>query len=120
MTRITLDSDLRQKLLNLSQPLELCDESGRVLARVLPTIDPSLYEGLEPQISKEELQVDPYRNSEAREDEERVLFAYLRTDNASWRFFRQRIVEVLSLPSVNASWRLVVETTALPSALLPR
>jgi hypothetical protein len=56
MTRITLDSDLRQKLLNLSQPLELCDESGRVLARVLPTIDPSLYEGLEPQISKEELQ----------------------------------------------------------------
>jgi hypothetical protein len=56
MTRITLDSDLRHKLLNLSQPLELCDESGRVLARVLPTIDPSPYEGLEPQISKEELQ----------------------------------------------------------------
>jgi hypothetical protein len=56
MTRITLDADLRSKLLNLTQPLELCDESGRVLARVLPAIDPSMYEGLEPQISEEELQ----------------------------------------------------------------
>ncbi len=56
MTRITLDADLRSKLLDLTQPLELCDESGRVLARVLPAIDPSLYEGLEPQISEEELQ----------------------------------------------------------------
>jgi hypothetical protein len=56
MTRITLDADLRSKLLNLTQPLELCDESGRVLARVLPAIDPSLYEGLEPQITGEELQ----------------------------------------------------------------
>ena len=56
MTRITLDADLRSKLLNLTQPLELCDESGRVLARVLPAIDASMYEGLEPQISEEELQ----------------------------------------------------------------
>ncbi len=56
MTRITLDADLRSKLLDLTQPLELCDESGRVLARVLPAIDPSLYEGLEPQISEEDLQ----------------------------------------------------------------
>jgi hypothetical protein len=56
MTRITLDSDLRSKLLNLSHPLELCDESGRVLARLLPTFDPSRYEGLEPQISRDELE----------------------------------------------------------------
>jgi hypothetical protein len=56
MTRITLDADLRSKLLGLTQPLELCDESGRVLARLLPAIDPSSYEGLEPQISREELQ----------------------------------------------------------------
>ena len=56
MTRITLDAGLLHKLLDLTQPLELCDESGRLLARVLPAIDPSLYEGLEPQISKEELQ----------------------------------------------------------------
>jgi hypothetical protein len=43
-------------LYDLSQPLEICDESGRVLARVLPTIDRSQYEELEPQISREELQ----------------------------------------------------------------
>lgn len=57
MTRITLDSDLRSKLLDLSRPLELCDESGRVLARLLPTLDPSQFEGLEPQISREELEL---------------------------------------------------------------
>lgn len=56
MTKITLDADLRGKLLDLTQPLELCDESGQVLARVLPTIDPALYEGLVPQISREEIQ----------------------------------------------------------------
>ena len=56
MTKITLDDDLRSRLLNLTQPLELCDDSGRVLARLLPTLDPALYEGLEPQISREELQ----------------------------------------------------------------
>jgi len=55
MTRVTLDTALREKLLHLTQPLELCDESGRVLARLLPTVDSSLYEGLEPQISREEL-----------------------------------------------------------------
>jgi hypothetical protein len=56
MTPLIVDPDLRKKLLDLSQPLELCDESGRVLARVLPTLDPSLYEGLQPQISPEELE----------------------------------------------------------------
>jgi hypothetical protein len=56
MTRIVLDADLRRKLLDLSRPLELCDESGVVLARVLPNPDPTLFEGLEPSISDEELQ----------------------------------------------------------------
>jgi hypothetical protein len=56
MTRITLDAELRCKLLNLTQPLELCDEEGQVLARLLPTIDSTLYECLEPQISREEFQ----------------------------------------------------------------
>ena len=56
MTKITVDANLRSKLLNLNQPLELCDESGQVLARVVPIIDPTLYEGLEPQIGREELQ----------------------------------------------------------------
>jgi hypothetical protein len=55
MTRIVVDVALRSKLQNLTEPLELCDESGRVLARVTPTRDLSEYEPLEPQISDEEL-----------------------------------------------------------------
>jgi hypothetical protein len=55
MTRVILDAELRGKLLNLSEPLELCDESGHILARVMPVIDPSEYGPLEPQISSEEL-----------------------------------------------------------------
>lgn len=55
MTRIVLDAALREKLHNLSQPLELCDESGQVLARLTPVDDLSGYEPLEPQVSAEEL-----------------------------------------------------------------
>lgn len=56
MIQVTVDTVLRTKLHNLTQALELCDESGRVLGRFSPTLDLSQYEGLEPQISEEELQ----------------------------------------------------------------
>ena len=36
MTRIICDAALREKLHDLATPLELCDESGHVLARVVP------------------------------------------------------------------------------------
>lgn len=55
MTRVIVDAALLSRLHNLTHPLELCDDSGRILARILPTVDPSLYEELEPQISREEL-----------------------------------------------------------------
>lgn len=55
MTRIVLDAVLREKLGNLVQPLELCDESGRVLGRVFPAPDLSQIEPREPQVSEEEL-----------------------------------------------------------------
>jgi hypothetical protein len=55
MTRVVLDSAMRQLLHNLTQPLELCDESGQVLARLTPVADLSGYEPLEPQVSDEEL-----------------------------------------------------------------
>jgi hypothetical protein len=55
MTRIVVDESLRSKLLDLAQPLELCDPSGRVLARVTPVPDLSEYEPWEPPISEEEL-----------------------------------------------------------------
>jgi hypothetical protein len=56
MTRVVINDTLRTMLHDLSQPLELCDESGRVLARLLPTVDAAQYENLGPQISREELQ----------------------------------------------------------------
>lgn len=55
MTRITIDASLQTKLCNLTQPLELCDKSGRVVGRLFPVPDVSQYGPLEPQISEEEL-----------------------------------------------------------------
>jgi hypothetical protein len=55
MTRVTVDAALRSRLHDLNEPLELCDESGHVLARVVPIPDLSDYEPLEPQVSDEEL-----------------------------------------------------------------
>lgn len=57
MTQIVLDPVLRSKLPDLSQPLELCDELGTVVARVIPVLDPSQYEPVEPPLlSAQELQ----------------------------------------------------------------
>ncbi len=56
MTQIILDAALRKKLHNLNQPLELCDETGHVLARVIPILDPSDYEKVEPEITPEEVE----------------------------------------------------------------
>ena len=55
MTRIICDAVLREKLHDLAKPLELCDESGHVLARVVPVLEP-VDDVAEPQISKEEWQ----------------------------------------------------------------
>jgi len=55
MTQIILDAAMRGKLHNLKQPLELCDETGQILARLIPVLDPSRFEPLEPQVSEEEL-----------------------------------------------------------------
>jgi hypothetical protein len=55
MTRIVIDEALRNKLHNLTEPLELCDESGRVLARVTPQRDFSKYGPKKPPVSEEEL-----------------------------------------------------------------
>jgi hypothetical protein len=54
MTRVICDAVLREKLHDFAGPLELCDESGHVLARVVPVSDLELYADTEPQITKEE------------------------------------------------------------------
>jgi hypothetical protein len=55
MTKVVVDAVLRSKLHDLTEPLELCDESGLVLGRVFPAVDLSQYEPWEPSFSEEEL-----------------------------------------------------------------
>ena len=55
MVKLTIDQEMRGKLLDLNQRLELCDESGRLLGYFNPVVDPSMYEGLDSQVSAEEL-----------------------------------------------------------------
>jgi hypothetical protein len=59
MTRVTLDPDLRKKLLNCTTPLELCDEKGYVLAKLVPSTrwtDPENWIELGDRASDEEIQ----------------------------------------------------------------
>lgn len=55
MTRINVDSSLRGNLLDLASPLELCDDTGRVLAHVTPVKGSCEYFPSGPQVSADEL-----------------------------------------------------------------
>ncbi len=55
MTQIKLDSTLAIKLHEVSQVVELCDPSGRVLGQFVPTVDMSEWEPISPDISEAEL-----------------------------------------------------------------
>jgi hypothetical protein len=59
MTRVTIDSNVQRVLLNFTKPLELCDESGLTLGKLIP-IKPELAEGdwidLTPDVTDEELE----------------------------------------------------------------
>ena len=58
MTRITIDNTVRSLLDKVTEPVELCDESGKYFGKFVPTIEKQLegYEMLGPEITKEELQ----------------------------------------------------------------
>lgn len=58
MTKVILDPELRERLHGLTHQIELCDESGRTLAYVLPSEDYLrwAYEWARSQISDEELE----------------------------------------------------------------
>jgi hypothetical protein len=72
MTRIVVDAELLKKLRNLSEPLELTDEGGHVLAQVVPAFNPAEWEPWEPPIDEEELQRRE-RSNEPRYTTEEVL-----------------------------------------------
>jgi hypothetical protein len=58
MTRITVDKEMREKLLNFSRPLELCNEAGMILGRLVPSTpltDPENWVELTPMPTDEEI-----------------------------------------------------------------
>lgn len=56
MTRVTIDAELRERLLDLREPLYLCDELGKVVGEVTP-LNNCLPPGcIEPPLSEEEWQ----------------------------------------------------------------
>jgi hypothetical protein len=55
MTRILLDSAMRDRLAEVDTCAELCDESGRSLGHFIPAVDPRLYQRIEIPFSEDEL-----------------------------------------------------------------
>jgi hypothetical protein len=55
MKRVMIDEATRRKLGDLREPLEVCDDSGRVLAYLTPAEDRSIYDELVCPTSNEEL-----------------------------------------------------------------
>jgi hypothetical protein len=55
MVRITADEQSRKALLDFSKEIEVCDEQGRILARVKPVLDSSFWNSLSPPASEDEL-----------------------------------------------------------------
>jgi hypothetical protein len=49
MTKVTVDATLQGKLNNLTHPVELCDESGRLVGQFIPNL-------VEPRLDEEELE----------------------------------------------------------------
>ncbi len=56
MTQVVIDPTTQAKLMNMEQPLEIRDESGRVLGYFTPAEDTSWYKSVEPPVTEEELQ----------------------------------------------------------------
>ena len=54
MSKVTLES-VRGLFPDLTQPVEIVDAAGRVVARVMPVVDLSPFEAWEPPISEAEL-----------------------------------------------------------------
>ena len=61
MTRVTVDAQLQNLLLNFTKPLELCDASGSILGKFIPAMPPIVEEDwidLTPDLTDEELEAE--------------------------------------------------------------
>jgi hypothetical protein len=55
VTRVVVSESVRQQLRNFTEVLELCDDSGRVLARVFPVPNQAEAEAARPPLSEAEV-----------------------------------------------------------------
>jgi hypothetical protein len=55
MSELIVPETVANQLQGLSHPVHLCDASGKRLGCFVPTVDPSDYDELEPDLSDEEL-----------------------------------------------------------------
>jgi hypothetical protein len=55
MSRVILDRAALAHFAKLVQPVEVCDQTGNVVGRFIPRLDPNEYD-LEPQISEKEIE----------------------------------------------------------------
>jgi hypothetical protein len=76
MSQIILDAGLSSKLSAFNYSVELCDPSGRVLGRFVPSIDPSEWEPVSPAASEEELD---RREQETESYTTEEVLAYLKS-----------------------------------------
>ncbi len=56
MTRLVVEPEIRRKLMDLKQPLDFCDETGRVLGTFTPVNERLAAERARPPITAEELE----------------------------------------------------------------
>lgn len=54
MTRVVLDNSLRSLFLGFSTALEVCDSSGRVVGKFVPSVDYEAVERARPPVTEEE------------------------------------------------------------------
>ncbi len=54
MIRVVVNDQLRTAFQNFTHELDICDESGRVLARMYPVMDSKSDDAVKPDIIKEE------------------------------------------------------------------
>src|SRR5205085_1815055 len=56
MTQVTVDATLPAKLPTIKETVELCDPSGKVIGKFVPTVDMSEWEPITPEVNDEELE----------------------------------------------------------------
>jgi len=76
MSPIVISDSLLAQLRQVDQPVDLCDETGRVIGAFVPRVDPADWEPIGPEISDEELLARVHSNERKYTTAE--LFEHLR------------------------------------------